>query len=108
MGDGSAQDLFGTEATPGEPVMLPHDASIRMPREPGEPDGGRNGYFRQLNVCYTKVFELPQSTRGRNVYIEFEGVYQNATVTLNRAFAGRNVYGHCHSGIRCAQSRLIP
>lgn len=75
-------------------VTLPHDASIGRPRNCDDQTGSGNGYFREENYTYTKEFTLEPSDRDKNIYIEFEGVYQNAFVYINDAYAGKCPYGY--------------
>lgn len=78
----------------GTPVDLPHDAEICFPRNPDEPDGSGNGYYHAQNVTYTKNFTVDPADRDKNIWLEFEGVYQNAYVYVNNAFAGMHPYGY--------------
>lgn len=75
-------------------VTLPHDASILRPRDPKEPGGSGNGFFREENYHYTKEFELSAEDAGKCVWLEFEGIYQNAFVYINNSFAGKHPYGY--------------
>ena len=75
-------------------VTLPHDASINRPRNPEDTSGSGNGYFREENYTYTKEFSLAPSDEDKNIYLEFEGVYQNAFVYINNAYAGKCPYGY--------------
>lgn len=77
-----------------EKVTLPHDASIRRERNPEEPNGSGNGFFREENYVYAKTFTLNPEDEGKNIWIEFEGVYQNAFVYINNSFAGKHPYGY--------------
>ncbi len=75
-------------------VTLPHDASVEHPRNPQEPNGSGNGFFREENCYYTKEFTVDAEDQNKEVWIEFEGVYQNAFVYINHAFAGKHPYGY--------------
>ncbi len=75
-------------------VTLPHDASIGRERNPEEPNGSGNGFFREENYVYTKEFDLDAELKDKNVWIEFEGIYQNASVYVNNAFVGSHPYGY--------------
>lgn len=92
-GGSSLEALMGGEKTV-KTVTLPHDASIGKERNPEEPNGSGNGFFREENYNYTKEFELDPKDAGKNIYLEFEGVYQNAFVYINHAFAGKCPYGY--------------
>ena len=75
-------------------VTLPHDASIGRERNPEEPNGSGNGFFREESYVYTKTFSMNADDKDKNVYLEFEGVYQNAFVYVNNSFAGKCPYGY--------------
>jgi len=77
----------------GQKLILPHDASIAADRNPQEANGSSSGYFREENCHYTKEFSIPD-IRNRTVWLEFEGVYQNAFVYINHSFAGKCPYGY--------------
>jgi len=87
-----AQLRGGQEA--GEPVTLPHDAVIGLPRAEGHPEGGRNGYFPGGVFEYEKTFEVPGDWLGKRVSVEFQGVYRDAMVFVNGTFAGQWRYGY--------------
>lgn len=91
---GSLQSLVGGGSNAEQSVILPHDASIGRPRNPQEPNGSGNGFFREENYHYTKTFSLNPEEAGKNVWLEFEGIYQNAFVYINGAFAGKCPYGY--------------
>lgn len=75
------------------PVTLPHDAVIVTERV-DDPAYGSLGYFKGKNLCYTKTFSLPEDWAGKNVWVEFEGIYQMASVYLNNAYVGFCPYGY--------------
>ena len=75
-------------------VTLPHDASIEKSRNPEEPNGSGNGFFREETIHYTKDFTLDASDADKNVWLEFEGAYQNSYVYINGAYAGKCPYGY--------------
>ena len=94
-GGGSAlAALAGGDGAVTKEVTLPHDASIEKERNPKEPNGSGNGFFREETIHYTKEFTLDAKDAGKNVWLEFEGVYQNAFVYINHSFAGKCPYGY--------------
>lgn len=92
-GGGSALAALAGGATVSKEVTLPHDASVEKERNPQE-DGSGNGYFREETIHYTKEFSLDAADVDKNIWLEFEGVYQNAYVYINNAFAGKCPYGY--------------
>lgn len=77
-----------------EKVHLPHDAMIYEERTPDTPNGAQTGFYPGGRYIYQKRFSVPREWSGRDMYLEFEGVYQKAEVYLNGAFMKRNLYGY--------------
>ncbi|TVQ17772.1 MAG: glycoside hydrolase family 2 protein, partial [Spirochaetaceae bacterium] len=75
-------------------VDLPHDFSIAEARDPQSPGGASNGFFPGGVAIYEKTIDAPESWQGHRILIEFEGVYMNATVRLNRHFIRFHPYGY--------------
>jgi beta-galactosidase len=75
-------------------VDLPHDWSIEGDRDPANPSGSSGGYFPTGRAWYRKSFVAPPEWAGRKVFLEFEGVYMNAEIWVNREFLGRYPYGY--------------
>ena len=57
---------------PWESVTLPHDATLRVQRDPSL--GSASGYFPGGVYEYRKTFAVPADHRDRSVRLEFEGV----------------------------------
>ena len=77
----------------GAPVTLPHDAMIRERRSADTSNGG-HGYFPGGVYTYEKKFNTPADWEGKTVITEFEGVYKNATVSLNGETLCFHAYGY--------------
>lgn len=92
IGSGSSLDALAGGNNTAKQVTLPHDASIGRERNPEEPNGSGNGFFREESYVYTKTFSMNADDKDKNVYLEFEGVYQNAFVYVNNSFAGKCPY----------------
>ena len=91
-GAGTAlEHTLGVQDAP-ETVTLPHDAMIRMPRDPDAPSGNASGYYPCRTVHYTKEFVIDDCSG--MTFLEFEGVYMNASVLLNGEKVGGWVYGY--------------
>jgi beta-galactosidase len=73
-------------------VTLPHDAMAAGERDP-EADGS-NGFFPGGVYEYRKTFAVPEEYRDKRVLLLFEGVYCDAMVYLNGAYAGQNLNGY--------------
>ncbi len=94
-GGGSALEaLAGGGANAAKAVTLPHDASVGTERNPDEQNGSGNGFFHEESYNYTKTFSMEAGDAGKNVWLEFEGVYQNAFVYVNNSYVGKCPYGY--------------
>lgn len=58
------------------------------------PGGSGAGYINAGTGWYRKDFKLPESTRGKLVFIEFDGVYMNSDVWINGVHLGNRPYGY--------------
>jgi beta-galactosidase len=70
---------------------VPHDWSIEGPYSEKEP---AQGSLPAGVAWYRKRFRLPESSRGRQVRIEFEGVFENSEVWINGRFLGKRPFGY--------------
>jgi beta-galactosidase len=75
-------------------VTLPHDWSIEGPIGPQEPSGGSGGFFPTGIGWYRLKLEAPASWKDKQVQVEFEGVYMNASVFLNGQKLTSQPYGY--------------
>ena len=64
-------------------LNLPHDWSIEMPFDSTSPTGTSGGALRGGLGWYRKTFSLPESSKDKNVFIDFDGVYMNSEVWIN-------------------------
>lgn len=76
----------------GTAVTLPHDAMLALERSPSHGQG--SGYFAGGSVEYRKVFPVPQEWRSRRVTLQLQGVYRDAVVLVNGAFAAQRPNGY--------------
>ncbi len=73
---------------------LPHDWSIEGTPARDAPGGGRMGFFPSGVGWYRKAFRLSAGDRGREAWLEFDGVYMNSDVWINGFHLGRRPYGY--------------
>lgn len=78
----------------GISVNLPHDYSIMQKRKANSLTGASNAFFKGGLGCYKKVLFIPEKWRGKQVSLEFEGVYMNCTVHINGQLLTRHPYGY--------------
>jgi beta-galactosidase len=76
----------GDRAPAYRSVPLPHDAMIESERTPGS--GSATGFFPGGVFEYRKTFSVPEEYRDKRVALVFGGVYRDAAVYVNDAFAG--------------------
>ena len=77
----------------GKAVTLPHDAQITEKRGANVSNGG-HGYFPGGIYTYEKKFTASAEWEGKTILVEFEGVYRNATVSLNGKELCFHPYGY--------------
>ena len=92
-GSGTALSaLFGGPSSE-KSVTLPHDAALDFERDSNNVMGSGNAYIKEENCYYYKTFFVENGCD--DVFIlEFEGVYQNASVYVNNSYVGSNSYGY--------------
>lgn len=75
-------------------VNLPHDAMIYEKRDARSAGGAAAGYFYGGTYIYEKALFAPEQWRNQHISIVFEGVYKDATVTVNGHAATACPYGY--------------
>ncbi len=73
-------------------VHLPHDFVVEGTFTP-QADGS-HGFLPKDIGWYRKTFTLPASDRGRQLWIDFDGIYRNSTVWLNGHWLGTHPSGY--------------
>jgi beta-galactosidase len=75
-------------------VTLPHDWSIElMPTETGNTNAG-TGFLQGGLGWYRKTFTLPRAWRGKQIGVEFDGVYMDSEVYFNGRKVASHAYGY--------------
>lgn len=75
-------------------VELPHDAMILEDRSPDAKTGGASAYYMGGKYTYEKKFDVPADWEGKDIRLQFEGVYRNAVVSVNGKEVGGKPYGY--------------
>ena len=81
-------------------VVLPHDAMILEHRTPDTANASHTGYYPGNVYTYTKSFEVPVDWKEKEVFLEFDGVYNNAMVYINDDLAVQRPYGYSQFSVR--------
>ena len=96
----SFSELVGVGVDPWVEVTLPHDAMLSQPRDPSIPTGANTGYFPSGRFEYRRTFRFAEDDRGKRITLVFDGVYRDAHVSVNGAFAGRELSGYGRFQVR--------
>jgi beta-galactosidase len=73
---------------------LPHDWSIEGEFSENAPSGTGGGALPGGLGWYRKTFTVPLTSKGKLVFVEFDGVYRNSEVWINGHFLGKRPYGY--------------
>lgn len=71
---------------------LPHDWSIEGPFK--KEYASSTGYLPGGIGWYRKKFTIPNSIKGKKLFIQFDGIYKNSEVWINEHFLGKRPYGY--------------
>lgn len=85
---------YGYDDSGWDQVNVPHDFRVYRgeydPVNIPEPEG----FLTVGIVWYRKSFYMDQAQEGKNIFIEFDGVYRNSEVYVNGHFVGRHLSGY--------------
>lgn len=81
------------------PLSLPHDWAIEGDFSEDNPSGAGGGALPGGTGWYRKNFTIPDNAKGKQIYIDFDGVYMNSSVYINRHYAGGRPYGYASFSI---------
>ncbi|MBD5779110.1 DUF4982 domain-containing protein [Pelagicoccus sp. NFK12] len=81
--DGNWQFRHEDSGQEWQSVQLPHDWSISLPRSAEKASAGGGGFFETGRGQYRYEFEAPLRWLEQKVFLDFEGIYRNATVSIN-------------------------
>ena len=73
---------------------VPHDWSIEQPYDPHMAGGSSVGYLPGGIGWYRKTFTLPESDKGQEIALDFDGVYMDSQVWINGHLLGRRPNGY--------------
>jgi beta-galactosidase len=73
---------------------LPHDWSIEGEFSENAPSGTGGGALPGGIGWYRKTFNVPLASKGKLLFIEFDGVYRNSEVWINGHYLGKRPYGY--------------
>lgn len=88
-------------------VDLPHDAMLFEERDPNCHNGVNSGYFPGGKYIYQKTLTFSEEDLAKNIYVFFEGVYQNCKVYLNCIQVGAHKYGFTEFKVNLTENALV-
>ena len=94
VGDRVGAEQAGFDDSGWQAVDLPHDWSIYGSFDENAAAGGGGAYLPGGIGWYRKRFQLPDSFKGRQISVEFDGVYENSEVWINGHFLGKRPFGY--------------
>ncbi len=94
LGDDKAASDINFNDNSWRLLDLPHDWSIEGEFKKDEPTGGGGGYLPTGMGWYRKQFVLPPSVKGKQISIQFDGVYMNSEVWINGHSLGKRPNGY--------------
>ncbi len=92
LGNPPAAETVGFADESWRQLDLPHDWSIEG--DFSEAHASATGYLPGGTGWYRKHFTLPESARGKRVFLRFEGVYRNSDVWINGQHLGHRPNGY--------------
>ena len=94
LGDTAGAEAAAYDDSRWRRLDLPHDWSIELRFDKKSPTGVGGGALRGGIGWYRKTFVLPAADAGRQVYIDFDGVYRNSEVWINDHYLGKRPSGY--------------
>ncbi len=94
LGDDKSASTIDFNDNAWRVLDLPHDWSIEGGFKEDAPTTGRGGYVQTGIGWYRKQFVLPRSVKGKQVTIQFDGVYMNSEVWINGHLLGKRPNGY--------------
>lgn len=92
LGDAAGAEAPAFDDSSWESVDLPHDYSIEQ--EYSKSMEGESGYLPGGTGWYRKSFTVDENAAGKQIRIDFGGVYMDSTIWINGRQAGTHPYGY--------------
>lgn len=94
LGDVANGQDTGLDDAQWRQLDLPHDWSIEGEFSENAPSGTGGGALPGGLAWYRKTFTVPLTSKGKLVFVEFDGVYRNSEVWINGHYLGKRPYGY--------------
>ncbi len=92
LGDVQGAQYVNFIDTSWRKLNLPHDWSIEGKFSKSNPKS--EGYLPGGIGWYRKHFKIPETYKGKKIFIEFDGIYMNSKVWINGHYLGNHPYGY--------------
>lgn len=94
LGDNAEASAPSFDDAQWRTLSLPHDWAIEGDFSKDNPSGTGGGALPGGIGWYRKTFDLTPADRSKQIYIDFDGAYMNATVYINGHELGTRPYGY--------------
>ena len=94
QGDVRGAEQAGLDSIAWRKVDVPHDWSIEGKFDKDAATGGAGGWLPSGVAWYRKSITLPADSKGKLVWVEFDGVMQNSDVWINGHLLGHRPNGY--------------
>jgi len=94
LGDVAGAEQVQLDDSAWRTLDLPHDWSIEQKYDPKTYGGMSVGYLPGGIGWYRKSFTMPKAAEGKQVFIDFDGVYMNSKVWINGHLLGLRPFGY--------------
>lgn len=94
LGENTGAEKIDYDDSSWRTLDLPHDWSIEFDFDYSSPATSECGYLDGGTGWYRKTFVLPESMAGKQISIDFGGIYMDSTVYVNGAYVGNYPYGY--------------
>ena len=94
LGAADGADKVSFDDSSWTTLDVPHDWSITLPFNQTSLAGAGGGYLDGGLGWYRKSFELPSTSAGKHVFLQFDGVYMDSTVWVNGTQVCARPYGY--------------
>jgi beta-galactosidase len=94
LGDVANGQDTGLDDKQWRQLDLPHDWSIEGEFSENAPSGTGGGALPGGLGWYRKTFTVPMTSKGKLIFVEFDGVYRNSEVWINGEYLGKRPYGY--------------
>ncbi|WP_448698354.1 beta-galactosidase GalB [Mucilaginibacter sp. AW1-3] len=94
LGDDSLAKQAAYNDSQWRKLNLPHDWSIEGKFDEKAPGTINEAALPAGIAWYRKTFTIPVTDKGKNIFIDFDGVYRNSTVWLNGHLLGNRPNGY--------------